>query len=116
MVFHDETGGNEPGQIVGATVEVEHAAAGAACEVMVMVLTGKLVPVWFAGNLHRHEPAFFSETANRAIDRCNTEVWDEAARAFQDFGRAQGPGGFPEDLSNGAALSGVALHVGGDPT
>lgn len=112
MVFHDETGGYETRQIVGAAVEVEHTAAGTTREVVVMVLTGKFVPVGFAGNFHRHEPAFFGETADRTVDRCNAEVWDDVPGPFQDFGRSQGPGSFTKNLSYGAALGGIALHSG----
>ncbi len=111
MVFHDEPGGHQAGQVLGAAVEVEHTAALAAGEVVVVVLTGQLVPMGFAWDFHGDEPAFFGETTDGAIDRCNAQIWDEAARAFQDFVRTQGPGGLPKNLSNGAALSGVALHI-----
>src|SRR5690606_35080227 len=109
--LHLETRGSQSREILHAAVDLEDTVALATPEVVVMVEMGSFVARRLTGQLHRRQPTFGLQVANRAVYRCNAESRNLNLRHIQHFaGRKWAVGGL-EGAADGVALAGLTLHI-----
>jgi hypothetical protein len=68
VLFDSKLRRRQLAEIIEASGDVEHAIALLALEVVMVPFVRTLVPRWFAGNLHRVDPAVIEECTDRPID------------------------------------------------
>jgi hypothetical protein len=112
VAFDGEARRRQAGQVAGAGVHVEHALAGVAAEVVVMVAARGLVAGDLARQVHHLDRAFVDQRLQVAVDRRQSQRRDFAARGVQDFGRRQRPAGGVDRPADGGVLAGGAFHGG----
>jgi hypothetical protein len=110
VIFHDEAFWDQPLQITGTTIHFKHASASPATEVMVVILPGQFIALWFAGNIHDHDRLSLGHTLQCAIDRCQAHLRHGALRALQQFLGRKGAVFSIEHIPDSPALCGITLH------
>lgn len=111
MMFELETRRCEVAQVTGTSVNLEHASAHAAPEVVVVCRTGAFVSRGFTGQLHGNQPAGIDERTNCPVHCCHAEPTHPPATVLEHFGRPEWPVEFLEHTPNRVTLSRLALHA-----
>jgi len=91
-----------------ATADVEHAIAGAAAKMVVMVLVRRLVTCGLSGNLDGRQEAFFDHRLEVSIDRGDSQAGYFHLRRIQDVLHAQRAARPLDGSADRAPLSGLS--------
>lgn len=110
MRLHLKAAGQKFLKVAGASLEVEHALAAIATEVMVMTSRQWLVALWPDAQINRFEPALFLSEFHRPIHRRDTQPGRQSGDALGDLLRRQRPRRFFKHLTDGFTLVGLAAH------
>ena len=78
IFLYYEISGSEKRSLLELFVDIEHLAAGTTLEVVVIAQPGHLIPIGFARELDRQNPALSRQILQCSIDRRNTQRWDDS--------------------------------------
>lgn len=110
MAFKAETTRGELYQIRRTTIDLEDAIAGAAAEVMVVLLACHLVTRRFTGQSNRLQPAICNQRFEVAVHRGDTQSRHVRLGGRKHLVGAQRTVGFVKNSAYRLALSGVTVH------
>ena len=106
-----EAVGGQVLEIAGAAVNLEHAGALPAAEVMVVCRPRALVAGGFARQFNGHEPATLYERIDCSVHGGNTEFGHMVAPILEHLGGAERARRLLEYLPDGISLPRVAFHA-----
>ena len=75
-----------------------------------MGLRSRLIPWRLTGQLNLHEPAFFNEPLEGAVDCGNAQTWSVRLRDLEHLLRTQRTTSFFDNVPDGSALASISFH------
>ncbi len=110
MAFKLEARWRELVELSRAAVNLKHARAESAAEMMVVSLTGHFVSRRFARQLHGREPVVLKQRGDGSVHRGYAQPFHMISAGLKHFGGAQRPSRILKNAANRVPLSCSTFH------